>query len=89
MQNLSFIIPSLEEQFKEVVNKYDKKFKLISVKTSNYLKVGFEGVLKIKIPLRLTQQEFILKNSKGKIINDFLYIQGYLNEIDIILEMIN
>lgn len=82
------MMTSLLEDFQKVVSKFSDKFEFKSLNTDNYLKTGFKGILKIKIPLRVTQKSFEYRNARLEIIEDELYVQGFLNDIEYLLSMI-
>lgn len=81
-------LKSLLDEFKESIAKFPEKFEFVSLNTNDYLQKGFQGILKIKKSLILTQKEFDYKSAKAKIEGDKLYIQGYLEDIEWLLQMI-
>lgn len=87
--NFNYDSLSLKDKFLQVINKYSDKFEFESFGTKDYLKNGFNGILKIKIQLRTSKKTF--NYGTAKIIikeNKLLILSGYLADIDFILDEI-
>lgn len=78
-------ILSLEKYFYNFINNFDGKFQ-VSEYNGFHAECGFKAILKINFIPRTTETHFNFKSATGYIISNKLIVQGYLNDM---FEMLN